>query len=429
MKSIARRIHHAIAVVSLLALAAMLVSTTLVSEDLENTMLKVELAQEKAFFLDQGHDPLLPVLRQTPSMVLAYVPQPDSPGVANASPVQLPALFQGLGVPFSGEVYRDDNTYLVSIDHVDGGRLYLARNITYFEEREWLFRMALLVASLTIAVLAVVLAVIGARRVVRPLRRLADLIQQMPVETPMARLPMTWQDAELETIAASFNHFVAEFDAYVRREKSLLALASHELRTPIAVMLGALDVLEQRDELSGPDRRTVARLRVAAVEMQTNVQVLLALARKQGDSQSRPLSLSLAGEMRGVLDELSCHYPVNDRVRFSADAAANVVADPALVRMLFRNLVQNALQHTSRRVVVSLQENALEVRDEGAGLDREARRVLQGEHNLGTASGPVAGLGLYLVTLVAERLGWALQIVESSERGTVLRVTFSKPGT
>src|SRR5690606_14762184 len=142
----------------------------------------------------------------TPSMVLAYVPQPDSPGVANASPVQLPALFQGLGVPFSGEVYRDDNTYLVSIDHVDGGRLYLARNITYFEEREWLFRMALLVASLTIAVLAVVLAVIGARRVVRPLRRLADLIQQMPVETPMARLPMTWQDAELETIAASFNH-------------------------------------------------------------------------------------------------------------------------------------------------------------------------------------------------------------------------------
>ncbi len=420
MKSISHRIYRVIALVSLISLTALLVITFLVSEDLESTMIRVELTQERDFFLARQTDPDRAVVHSTPGLTLAYVP-----GAAMGPAVQgsaLPDVFRGLSPPFAGELYRDDATWLVSIEAVPGGVLYLARNISHFEEREWLFRLALFVVGGLIAVLSIVLAVLGARQVVKPLRLLAEKIHELPVGTSTARLPLDWNDSELNTIAQSFNGFVTELEAYVRREKSLLSLASHELRTPIAVISGALDILEQRGGLAPADQKTVARIRQATDEMQMNVAVLLTLARKSDRVSRAPEPLDLVAEVRQILHDLEVHYPVSTRVHLKASAPVQVVADPALVRMLVRNLVQNALQHTRERIFIDVQPGWIDVRDEGPGLDSAAQDVLAGRTSLALTEGPVSGLGLYLVTLMVERLGWRLDVLETSSRGTVIRV-------
>lgn len=302
--------------------------------------------------------------------------------------------------------------------------MYLARNITHFEQREWMFRMAMLVSLLLIAVLIVVLATLGAKRVVKPLQSLSDQIQAMQVGTQMRRLPSDWRDSELQAMAQSFNEFVGHLEAFVRREKSLLNLASHELRTPLAVVSGALDILAQRGNLSHDDQTTVARIRRATEEMQSNVDILLALARKDQGASVVATSVSLSTEVNRVLDDLAGSYPVRSRVELSAFAPGRVMADATMVRMLLRNLIQNALQHTHRRVFITVHANYFDVRDEGEGLSAHAQDVLAGRVSLGQERGAVHGLGLYLVTLMVERLGWTLQVVDASSQGTLLRVFY-----
>lgn len=419
MRSISYRIYRVIAVVGLISLVTMFLSTTLVNEDLEDTMLRVELAQEREFFVAQGFDPAKALVLQGPGITRVYYPAGQ--GATNPANA-LPAVFAGLSPGFMGEVYRDEQTYLVSISNVSGGTLYLARDITHFEEREWLFRMAILVVGLLVGLLVIVLSVVGARRVVQPLRELAERIQRLPVGPAIDRLPGHWQDAELQTIAGAFNDFVTELEAYVRREKSLLALASHELRTPIAIITGALDILEQRGGLSAADQATLARIRRAADEMQSNVRVLLALARKNKSADSLPASVSLATEIHVVLEGLAADFPIASRVSFNAFGPGQVCADPVVVRMLLRNLIQNALQHTTRRIYIALHEDVVEVRDEGPGLDPVAQDILQGTLDLASDNGPVSGLGLYLVTLMVERLGWRLDLAQTTSSGTTIRV-------
>src|SRR5690606_1882219 len=120
--------------------------------------------------------------------------------------------------------------------------------------------------ALVIIAFSLLLAVLSSRRIVKPLRLLSDRISRTPVGTSMPRMETDYADAELHSIAMTFNRFLDELESHVRREQSLLSLASHELRTPIAVMSGALDILESRNQLSSNDQATLARVRRACDE-------------------------------------------------------------------------------------------------------------------------------------------------------------------
>ncbi len=423
MRSIAYRIYRATILVSVVSVVTLLVGTLMVNEDLENTLLGVEMVETRDFFLAQNHDLTLPYRQENLRQTLFWLPRPASLS-ESTPPEDLPAVFQGLPKPFSAEIQRGKQTYLVNITALPQGELYLARDISHFEARERLFWIALWVVGALIVLLTVVLAMMAARGVTRPLRRLADQIQQVPVGASMPSLQTDWRDSELATIAVAFNTFVAELEAHVRREKSLLGLASHELRTPISVIFGALDVLEQRGSLSPADQATLARVRRATAEMHSNVTVLLALARKQSHDAGLVGSVSIATELASVLDELGADFPVKQRVAVQVADAGQVQADGVMVRMLLRNLLHNALQHTPRQVFVTLERGRLEIRDEGPGLPPGGREILKGTRQLADAQGPVSGLGLYLVTLLAERLGWRLTLAEAAGPGTVIRLEF-----
>lgn len=425
MRSIAHRIYRNTALITLLALLVMFVSTAWVSEDLESTMLHVELAQERDFIVEQVRDNPSFMQRETPGLTAVFIPGDSPAGSVQGTPA-LPEVFQSLNVPFSGEITQADDTYLVSVQEVAGGTLYLARNITHFEHREWLFRLALLVVVGLVGLLAALLSIREARRVVRPLQALADGILHTDAGPAMKRLPDDWTDAELQSIAGSFNEFVGQLEAYVKREKSLLGMASHELRTPLAVISGALDVLEERNGLTPADRATVARIRRSTTEMQSNVKILLTLARRESTSTVVHEPVDIATEIGRVLDDLAVDFPVKARVQWQTLEPARVQGDATMIRMLLRNLVQNALQHTPQRVHITLSADAIEIRDEGSGLSHEARKVLTGLQPAPGEPGTSQGLGFYLVTLMVERLHWRLDITDSNAQGTVLNVRFTR---
>ncbi|WP_341533600.1 histidine kinase dimerization/phospho-acceptor domain-containing protein, partial [Pseudomonas viridiflava] len=79
----------------------------------------------------------------------------------------------------------------------------------------------------------------------RPVQELAHRMKQLDPERPAQRLPVHYVQQELQEIASGINAHLERVEQFMARERSLLDQASHEFRTPIAVISGALDVLDR----------------------------------------------------------------------------------------------------------------------------------------------------------------------------------------
>lgn len=415
LRSIARRVYRAILTVSVVATLAMVVTVLLVNEDLEHTMLDVEFAQERDFIL-MNHTGDEAFIWDTPELAVVFAPSED------VHPTVLPEVFRGLPQNYSAEIERGDETYLVTVESVSGGVLYIAKNITHFEKREALFGLALIIIAVVILAFSLMLAVFSSRRIVRPLKRLSERISRIPVGPNMPRMESDYSDSELHSIALTFNRFLDELESYVRREQSLLNLASHELRTPIAVMSGALEIIESRDQLSEKDRATLLRLRRSCDEMRDNVNILLKLARRKSEDRVHEI-IEVSPIARQVISDLKFSLKGADRVNLNVVSELRVNADPAIVGMLLRNIIQNAVQHTKRDIQVAVSERFVEIEDRGTGLSADQQAILMRQKSLSNDGSALSGLGLYIVTLMAERLDWLLEITQTNENGTKIRLS------
>ncbi|MBB5214856.1 sensor histidine kinase [Parapusillimonas granuli] len=378
-------------------------------------MLDVEFAQERDFIL-MNHTGEEAFIWDTPELAVVFAPSDD------VHPNVLPEVFQGLPQNYSAEIERGDETYLVAVESVSGGVLYIAKNITHFEKREALFGLALIIIAVVILAFSLLLAVFSSRRIVRPLKLLSERISRIPVGPNMPRMESDYSDVELHSIALTFNRFLDELESYVRREQSLLNLASHELRTPIAVMSGALEIIESRNQLSEKDRATLLRVRRSCDEMRDNVNILLKLARRESEERVHEI-IEVSPVARQVISDLKFSLNGTDRVNLTTVSELRVKADPAIVGMLLRNIIQNAVQHTKGEIDVMVSETSVEIEDSGTGLSADQQAILMRQKSLSNDGTALSGLGLYIVTLMAERLDWLLDITQTNENGTKIRLS------
>ncbi|WP_460331281.1 sensor histidine kinase, partial [Thermus oshimai] len=212
---------------------------------------------------------------------------------------------------------------------------------------------------------------------------------------------------EVGTLARAFADLLARLRAERARELAFLALASHELRTPIAALRAALEGLLAR---GGAGPRDLARLRDQALRVEELAENLLALSRAQAREVTRAW-VNLAELLGSVFDRFQPLALRFGRELFLEAEPLEVEADPRLLEQALNNLVYNALIHGKGRVFLRAfpgeKGAALEVADEGEGLGLQARE----------------GLGLRVVRAVAEALGAGLTL----ENAPGLRVRFTFP--
>lgn len=414
MKSISLRISRAILAITITSIVTMVAAVLLVNEDLENVVLQTELLEQRDVFKALGSttDALI---WETPGLSVVQIP-------ADAKkPAAMPKIFANLPDNYSAEIHHEGRTLLVHTESGPSGAFYIAKDISHFEARESWLQITLGVIALLIIGLSLLLATLNSRRIVIPLQRLSDRISDIPVGLSMPRLQLDYKDSELHAIAITFNRFLDELESHVKREQSLLNMASHELRTPIAVISGALDVLENREQLAENDQATLARIRRACTEMGVNVATLLTLARR--DTGPTKIQTVVLQETIGlVLTDLGINQHAHNRVIVSSQTPVTVQADPAMVRMLLRNLIQNALQHTTQTIQLNIQPDLITITDHGTGLSQEQVSRLTGSVGASQDLASLSGLGLYIVTLMCERLRWRLEVVHSHSNGTLVQI-------
>ena len=224
---------------------------------------------------------------------------------------------------------------------------------------------------------------------------------------------------------------VAELTHLNRLKSEFVALVSHELRSPIASIVGAVtssrkpEMIDHRSELEDIVER-------AALRLGSMVEDLLSAAElERGDSVRRLEAVDLAEVVR----EAAADHAVTDRVvDVSAPTAAVVICDREYVRRVIDNLVDNAFKYGRPpvRIEVALDDRhvALSVLDAGRGIDEADRdRVFDRFQRLDTINGHGLGLGLSVVQGLVEAMGGDVRVDEAPGGGAAFRIRFPRPET
>ncbi|MCA9574814.1 MAG: HAMP domain-containing histidine kinase [Sandaracinaceae bacterium] len=258
-----------------------------------------------------------------------------------------------------------------------------------------------------------------------PLRALAEQVRQVDTANPRPEvLGGALIHAELEDVRASVANLVMQLGEALSTAQGFAALAAHELRTPLASLVGELELLS---EASSPDATAsidVARRRVA--DLVGLVQRLLILAQPDSVANDEADAVDLGDVLEATLATLAPNQ--RERVRATADDDVLVRGDSALLVSLLSNAVENALRFSHDDVAVRIacdgDDVTLAVEDRGPGIPAgERERVFEPFYRSRAARQSATlghGVGLALIAHVARAHGGSTSLGSASPMGTVL---------
>ncbi|MDY0954406.1 HAMP domain-containing sensor histidine kinase [Stenotrophomonas rhizophila] len=301
------------------------------------------------------------------------------------------------------------------------GRLALALDINDFHELEEFATRWVMLAGVVMIIVTVLMASFGVSRLVRPLSSLAKRIDHLKPGVPGQRVIVDPRgSSELYVIADAVNDYLTRNEQFVERERAFITTASHELRTPIAVITGAAELALGQPALPERARVQMQRVHRTAQGVEQLIQLLLVLARD-------PARLIALGE-RIALDQLvpdiiedHRHLMGDKDLRIEVDGLApvEIIAPLGVVQAAIGNLLRNAIENSGRGTIhIQLSSTAVvTLQDPGHGMSPEEiaavhARMARGDRN------EQSGIGLELIAKLCDHLGWALQIEPCAPRGT-----------
>jgi signal transduction histidine kinase len=287
---------------------------------------------------------------------------------------------------------------------------------------------------LLVALAAVAAWAIGAS-ISRPLHQLHHRVLQLSSATPAdaqrskgdGAIGLADVQSAVENLALRLNTQLQSLEGIDRSRRTLFASISHDLRTPLTAMRGAIEALTSSNRPPGHDgqHKLLAIALRHCDRLNRLVEQVFALARLDSASvQMRPepvalaeLAQDVATKFQGLAESagVSLQLEIDPR-------APTVVADIGMIETVLQNLLENSLRHTPPggriRIVVNTSTRGVETQvvDSGRGIDEdEIARLLQ---PFETGEGGRSGLGLAIVQRVLQLHGTKLQIARAPGGGT-----------
>lgn len=275
-------------------------------------------------------------------------------------------------------------------------------------------------------------------RGLRPLERLA---REVATRRPDSLDPLRTGHvpAEAQPLVEALNHLLLRLDQALATQRAFVADAAHELRTPLAALQIQLQLCERASDDKARET-ALGELRAGLHRATHMVQQLLTLARQEPGSTSEPARSRVAlAEL--IRQSLADHAPLADARAIDLgaremDDSLVVSGDPAALRTLLANLLDNAIRYTPEggridvgtRTAANSGGSILYVDDSGPGIPPEDReRVLDRFYRRAGQEQPGSGLGLAIVHSIAMRHGARLLLQTSPLGGLRVEVEFPAP--
>ena len=303
------------------------------------------------------------------------------------------------------------------------GAVWMSRTAVTPLEMLWAHRDKIGAAFLICAVLAPAASLFFARSIARPVREITRAAEAVAHGQPRPTPAAGWlAPREVVQLSGALDRMARQLTDRARYIGEFATNVNHELKTPLAGILGAVELLRHEGDAMPTEQRErfLANIEGDARRMERLVQRLLELARIQNAPEaSREL------EIASFVGKLIARYPVRIELDL-AEAPAHIHMNPDHLESALRNLLDNALRHADGRgVALSVRRAGPRVefcvRDEGGGisagnLPHVFERFFTTERERGGT-----GLGLAIVKAVAELRDGEVTL-ESGSAGTIVRL-------
>ena len=374
-----------------------------------------------------------------PTILTDHLDPPEAPRYfepGDLDPVRLFSFRTGEATRYTIQLERAEGPYTLTLDLTRPTRIFCfaARVVVFCQLVSLVLNLFKNAGTIRrtlrpIQDLAAAASRLGSSMSPEELQALAGKLDEINASHLDRRIPVTGTQKELKTLAQAINAMLDRINEAYRSQSRFVSDASHELRTPIAVIQGYASLLDRWGKDDPATRQeAIDAIRQEADSMKALVEQLLFLARGDNDSvRFQPQLCDLTELAAEVLRETE----MLDRTHhFEAKwlCAVPVVADEALIKQALRILVDNAVKYTPAEGRISLSVEGkdglarLTVADEGQGIDKDSLphvfdRFYRTDESRARQTGGT-GLGLSIAKWIADRHNGWFEVVSWPGVGT-----------
>jgi len=327
------------------------------------------------------------------------------------------SLYDRLGQPLVVMAMRDEPQWLHVNIEFPGRVLEMSFQAERLGTR---FFAAVVLIAAGGAVVILLTSILLVRRVTRPLTRLSEATSRVAGGASSEPLDESGP-TELASLARRFNQMQRQVRELLESRTTLLAGISHDLRTPIARMRVALEMLP-----ADSDPTLLEQLEKDLVEMDHLIRQALELARGLGNAPSVPVDL-----VELLRDLVRRYREQGVSVEFAAPGALKTEVAAVPLRRVVTNLVDNALRFSGNEpvgIALDLEPHraVIRVTDRGPGIpEDQLDAVFRPFHRLETSRSRAtggSGLGLAIVRQLCDANGWGVSLHRRPRGGTEARL-------
>jgi signal transduction histidine kinase len=362
-------------------------------------------------------------------------PGPRSPYITayagtNKMPLYMLDMVDGLAEGVH-EAYHEEEEYHIAIQTLPGQQtllylLYEVSALEFTEKRKLSIRLVLIAGVVLIMALGLWIGWLTSRKVMAPVAHLSELVDKSGPDNLPTDLSKTFFDDEVGVLAKALEQAMQRVETFVEREHQFSRYASHELRTPVTIIKGAVVLLKRKlSEKDDPAYRPLKRIERSVANMENIIETLLWLSR-EGLAVDQDHVLAVGSIVRETIEQN--RYLLGDKpveMAFVPEGDPQLSIPAPIFQIMLTNLIRNAIQHTaSGKISVIVRDDRVIVSDTGAGMGPEALGLVT-QPPSGQEQYKGHGIGLSIVRRLCNRLDWNLEFASAPGRGTTAQLIFS----
>jgi len=325
----------------------------------------------------------------------------------------------------------EDEDYHVTIKKLpeDDRFLYLIYNTDKLEIHEQIDNIVIPLLILGIIVIILIGLLIGrliSNTIISPVIQLAKLVESSDPENLPVNFSRQFYNDEVGSLAKALEKAMRKIESFIYREKQFTRDASHELRTPVTIIKGALEIMQISPAIKDEKLyRPLQRIERSVKDMENLIETFLWLAREKASVESAQTS-HIVPVIQNAIEQHN--YLLADKsikLSFSAMADPEINAPETILQIVISNLVRNAFHFTMKgRIDMTFNDDRFEIKDTGIGISKEEIKSIY-KPNFKSEYSQGFGMGLTIVKRLCEQFGWALEIESRKGCGTAVRLKFN----
>lgn len=277
-----------------------------------------------------------------------------------------------------------------------------------------------------------------ANKILKPIRNITETAENISINDLQKRIEVPETDDEIKKLIVTFNDMISRLDQSFEKQKQFVSDASHELRTPISVIQGYVNLIDRwgKSDTEVLDE-SISSIKYETEHMANLIKQLLFLARTDNKTQTAQLSpedISIIAE--DVVREATVMDP-KIAIKFTGNGSVIANIDEHLIKQLMWIFVDNAIKYSADKPIIIDVNTGYEnekpfftVTDKGIGMEQEnINHIFDRFYRADQSRNKEIdgnGLGLSIAKWIIEQHNGHIDVVSEIGKGSCFKITFPK---